>query len=176
MSSGVGRYKANCVLQDIKGTLETLAAAGEEIRIHKATLHIQLRSATANCEGIFHTVGMVSDGAIAAADPGDNNPSDTVDDALDVLTAGEYESQILSELAFKENIASGVYYASQRIDVTSFVRRTSEMLARSAMLSTNPASALVGLILVRTTNPTIYYVASLTFEYTLVPKPLRMLR
>jgi len=176
LTTAAGRYKLNGILQDIRANLEQLVGTGEEIRVRSAKLTVQLYTATGGAHTRAHIVGMVSDSAIAGADPGDNNTFDNVDDALDVMTAGDYESRVLGAIQTKvQNSSTIVYVGTVTVDVTDFVRKTAQLLARSAILATNPESKLVMVALSAVANASVSQFSWLEVEYTLVPKQLRML-
>jgi len=176
LTTAAGRYKLNGILQDIRANLEQLVGTGEEIRVRSAKLTVQLYTATGGAHTRAHIVGMVSDSAIAGADPGDNNTFDNVDDALDVMTAGDYESRVLGAIQTKvQNSNTIVYVGTVTVDVTDFVRKTAQLLARSAILATNPESKLVMVALSAVANASVSQFSWLEVEYTLVPKQLRML-
>jgi len=181
---GAGRHKFNDVLIDLKTVIETLAGQGEEAKISKALLNVQLSEAdvVGNYPQSFvaDIVAMVSDQSIAQTDPGENSYQGYLDDDLDVMTAGDYECKKIRTLFSKMNVVSdGTLHmqeiAQGNIDVTSVVQKASTLLSRSALLSTNPY-VIIGVSGVCTnTNPTIGVSAILQVETVIRQKPLRML-
>ncbi len=171
-TSAAGRYKSNGELMNLRSQLEAIAGAGEEVLITKAILRVQLRTTVSFTGNIGF---LVSDAAIAGADPGENTLVGNFDDDIDVMTAGDYESRNLVSFLAKEQPASSVFIYNGVLDVTDVVRKAAALLARSATLATNPYMSFVTALIasVANTTPTINCVLELW--YNVGPKKLRML-
>jgi len=132
ISKAAGNNGINGVLLDVKALLEAIASQGEEVRVKRATIHVNA-VCTAAWHNFFMTIAaMVSDQAIAAATPTVSNS--VLDDELDVLTAGDYEERDFGTFRSKSDVGN---ILSATVDVTSFLQRCSGLLARSAILSVN---------------------------------------
>jgi len=173
-TSGAASNQHNAVLFDLKGTLELYASAGQELRIQKATIKVMTKNNTYS--HAFSVVAIVSDADIAAAAPA--NPAyDILDTQLDVMTAGEFESQLLksSQCSKEDNGTTIVYNAVANADFTSFAQKFASLVSRSALLSSNPYGKIIATGFSSATNQTPVYSVFVEIAYTLNAKPLRML-
>jgi len=159
------------MLIDLKSVLENLAGQGEEFKISKATLSV---TSVPIQSGTVATVAMVvSDQVIQNATP--NNTSYwMLDDLIDGMTSGDYELQRIGNSHEKWVDATHATFTSSH-DITALVQKAARLLARSAILATNPEIAIViaGINSVSAMN--MSFNASLTIQGSLGQKPLRML-
>jgi len=178
--TAAGNNGINTVLLDAKALLEAIASQGEEVKISKATLRTEhvLDTTNTNDAQMFLTIAaMVSDQPIAIAAPTVSNA--VLDDELDVLTAGDYEEQDLGTYVSKAlPVGTGVSFHTLKTttDITSFLQRCSGLMARSAILATNPYMSIVGVGGLSINNrPPRLGIAVLDLKYVNIQKPLRML-
>jgi len=165
----------NGVLFDLKNALEALAATGQEVRIHKALIRTQSR--LASYRFVTSLVAMVSDQDIVGAAPATAS-SGNLDEELDVMTAGDYEHQLLatSEMPREDNGQTVIYVCRVSADFTAFAQKFASLMARSAILATNPYGKIVAVGYVEgATNQPTGVSCWVELHYTLHPKPLRML-
>lgn len=171
--SPAGRYKFAVELCDIKAQLEALAGQGEEFQISKALLTVQLQTATALLQKV-DIVAVISDQAITIADPGDNNSYSYMDDDLDVQTAGDYESLRVGTLVGKI-VLSNLTVSQGTVDVTGVMRKAASLLARSAILATNPYISFIAIGMNSATGYPPSGNSELEIQGVVRQKPLRML-
>lgn len=172
MTTGVGRFKFNGRI-DIKSIVEQLAGQGEEIKVSKALVHLHF---TDTCYYEAEMAAMISDQAIATADPGENSSIGNLDDDCDVLTAGDYELQQVGQTrATMLDPTAPTYKSHVFLDITPQVQKYCALLARSAVLATDPYFSLViaGMTLTSNTAPTVN--GTVLIAYSVHQKPLRML-
>jgi len=179
VSSAASRYKFNASILDVKALLETLAGQGEEFKITKASLNVQLyKTDSTNLLSKMDVVAMVSDQSISNTDPGDNNSSSYLDDDLDVLTAGDYEAKKLGQITTKliqDESGTKVIFGQISMDITKVLQQASALLARSAILSSNPYISIVGVGYSSATNISPSVNCFVEVHGAVRQKPLRML-
>jgi len=173
-TSAAGSNQFNCVLFDLKGTLELYTTAGQELRITKATIKTMTKNNTYS-HG-YSVVAVVSDADIAAAAPA-AAAYDILDSQVDAVTAGEFESQLLasSNISKEDNGTTLVYNANAKADFTNFAQRFASLLSRSALLSSNPYGKIIATGFSSSTNQTPVFTVFVELQYSLIAKPLRML-
>lgn len=164
-----GHFKNAAVLHDISTILGTIAGQGEEARIAKATVTL---GGTHSSAGVIHLAVLVADDAIASNPAGGVSAAGNLDDDMDVLTAGDYESKVVGHIPIR-TIDKNV--GPQSFDITSLVQKAATMSSKSALLDANPNCSVIAVI-VSTAPAAIPAVWSdLRLDYRVVAKPLRML-
>jgi len=167
-----GEYTGSIKLLDLKAVLENLHAQGQEAMISKAQTTIILYGS--DCPIDMIVAALLSDQAIASTATGQNNAYGIVDADLNVMTAGDFELQTLGNLSAKELYANR-YQGVKNFDITQVVRKAAQLIARSAVLSTNPEIALVGHSINSASNKAVNGVLFYRISYAAKQRPLRML-
>lgn len=173
----VGHYRQKRVLFDLKSLLEGLAGSGEEVRVIRAFL--QIRGSSVANHAIQPAI-LVADAAIQDIAGGGTTNEETLDNGLDLMTAGDYEHMPLGDPVKADYSASdngNTVLSRSRFsrDITPQVQKASTMLVRSALMDANPYASVVIDLIGDTTAQTTQVSAILSIDYQLVAKPLRML-
>jgi hypothetical protein len=144
------------MLLDLKALIASLTAAGEELEILSARINVRMSSFPhETTEGSYFAHAklaiMVSDAAIASADPALNATGGYFNAIVSSMSSGDFETHrigdILSKAITNWQVTAGTIYGEYQgagtFDVTALMRRISMKIVESPMLATNPEICLI---------------------------------
>jgi hypothetical protein len=178
VTSAAGEYKFMTAMHNLITYFEALTTDTQEMVVTKATFNFEFAD-KGDTAGAFTVVPclVISDQAIAAAAAGSAavqiyHPAD-----LDVCSAGNMESRRLATAVSKRwNSGAGYNVARGNIEITPHLAKVARMLARSAILATNPYASIIAIGVAQLSNPAaaISWRSELVVDYFVRPKQLRM--